>query len=95
MYLKFGSSEAAAAAQRALNGRFFAGKKIAADFQFAHAYQQVSDCQDWCRWSQLWTECVPYFPAPFSFSKSECNKANSVAGRTDIARSSVMLSCFV
>ena len=41
VYLKFGSVEAASAAQQTLNGRFFAGRKVVAEFQFAHAYQQV------------------------------------------------------
>lgn len=34
VYLKFGTVQAASAAQKALNGRWFAGKQIAADFQF-------------------------------------------------------------
>ena len=41
VYLKFGSVEAASAAQQMLHGRLFAGRKVVAEFQFAHAYQQV------------------------------------------------------
>ena len=39
VYLKFASGEGASAAQKALNGRWFAGRQIAADFQFPAVYQ--------------------------------------------------------
>ena len=39
VYLKFVSGEGASAAQKALNGRWFAGRQIAADFQFPAVYQ--------------------------------------------------------
>ena len=39
VYLKFVSGEGAAAAHKALNGRWFAGRQIAADFQFPAVYQ--------------------------------------------------------
>ena len=38
VYLKFASVEGASAAQKALNGRWFAGRQIAADFQFPAVY---------------------------------------------------------
>ncbi len=38
VYLKFASGEGASAAQKALNGRWFAGRQIAADFQFPAVY---------------------------------------------------------
>eukprot|EP00195_Chlamydomonas_chlamydogama_P016097 CAMPEP_0202891702 /NCGR_PEP_ID=MMETSP1392-20130828/1696_1 /ASSEMBLY_ACC=CAM_ASM_000868 /TAXON_ID=225041 /ORGANISM="Chlamydomonas chlamydogama, Strain SAG 11-48b" /LENGTH=493 /DNA_ID=CAMNT_0049575531 /DNA_START=40 /DNA_END=1521 /DNA_ORIENTATION=+ len=41
IYLKLASVDNAAAAQRCLHGRWFAGRQIAAEFQFAHAYTQV------------------------------------------------------
>ena len=34
VYVKFGTLQAAAAAQKALHGRWFAGKQVCADFQF-------------------------------------------------------------
>lgn len=40
VYLKFVAPAGAAAAQAALNGRWFAGKRIAADFQFLQPYNQ-------------------------------------------------------
>ncbi|GAX73040.1 hypothetical protein CEUSTIGMA_g492.t1 [Chlamydomonas eustigma] len=41
VYLQYSSLESAQAAQHGLHGRWFAGKQIASEFQFAHAYQQV------------------------------------------------------
>lgn len=38
VYLKFMSTQGAQAAQQALNGRWFAGRRIAAEFQFAQPY---------------------------------------------------------
>lgn len=38
VYLKFMAVEGASAAQQALNGRWFAGRRIAAEFQFAQVY---------------------------------------------------------
>ncbi len=38
VYLKFASGEGASAAQKALDGRWFAGRQIAADFQFPAVY---------------------------------------------------------
>ena len=38
VYLKFASGQGASAAQKALNGRWFAGRQIAADFQFPAVY---------------------------------------------------------
>ena len=40
MYVKFATQEAASAAQRALDGRWFAGRQICAEYQFAHLYSQ-------------------------------------------------------
>jgi hypothetical protein len=40
VYLKFGTAEAAAAAHRALMGRWFAGRQIVAEYQFVAPYQQ-------------------------------------------------------
>lgn len=40
VYLKFGTQHAATAAQQALNGRWFAGRRIIAEFQFAPIYAQ-------------------------------------------------------
>ena len=40
----FGSTEAAAAAQRALHGRWFAGRQVVADFQFAVPYKAHFGC---------------------------------------------------
>lgn len=38
VYLKFVSGDGASKAQAALNGRWFAGRQIAADFQFPAVY---------------------------------------------------------
>ena len=38
VYLKFMSGDGASKAQSALNGRWFAGRQIAADFQFPAVY---------------------------------------------------------
>ncbi len=38
VFLRFASVEGAQAAQRALNGRFYSGKQIVAQFQFAQVY---------------------------------------------------------
>ena len=38
VYLKFNNLQSAAAAQRALHGRWFAGRQIVADFQFTPVY---------------------------------------------------------
>ena len=40
VYLQFQSTEGAAAAQKALHGRWFAGRQIVAEFQFAPVYSQ-------------------------------------------------------
>ena len=40
VYLKFGSTEGASAARQALHGRWFAGKMIAAEFQFVPVYNK-------------------------------------------------------
>jgi hypothetical protein len=40
VYLQFQSTEGAAAAQKALHGRWFAGRQIVAEFQFAPIYSQ-------------------------------------------------------
>ena len=40
VYLKFGSTEGASAARQALHGRWFAGKMIAAEFQFEPVYNK-------------------------------------------------------
>ena len=40
VYLQFQSGEGAAAAQKALHGRWFAGRQIVAEFQFAPIYSQ-------------------------------------------------------
>ena len=40
MYVKFATQEASLAAQRALHGRWFAGRQICAEYQFAHIYSQ-------------------------------------------------------
>ena len=40
VYVKFVTQEAASAAQRALDGRWFAGRQICAEYQFAHLYSQ-------------------------------------------------------
>ena len=38
VYLKFSSPEGAEAAQKALHGRWFAGRQIVADYQFTQIY---------------------------------------------------------
>ena len=38
VYLKFASGQGASAAQKGFNGRWFAGRQIAADFQFPAVY---------------------------------------------------------
>jgi RNA-binding protein 39 len=38
VYLKFGSTEAAQAAAQVMNGRFYCGNVIRAEFQFAQVY---------------------------------------------------------
>lgn len=38
VYLKFGSVEGSAAAQKALHGRWFASRQIVAEFQFTQIY---------------------------------------------------------
>lgn len=40
VYVKFATQEAASAAQRALDGRWFAGRQICAEYQFAQLYAQ-------------------------------------------------------
>lgn len=40
VYLKYATMEAAAAAQLAMHGRWFAGRQLAVDFCFAHSYAQ-------------------------------------------------------
>ena len=40
VYVKFEAPPAAQAAQKALHGRWFAGKQVLAEFQFAAAYTQ-------------------------------------------------------
>ena len=40
VYVKFGTQEAASAAQRALDGRWFAGRQICAEYQFTAVYSQ-------------------------------------------------------
>ena len=40
VYLRFGSTEGASAARLALHGRWFAGKMIAAEFQFVPVYDK-------------------------------------------------------
>ena len=40
VYLQFQSGEGAMAAQKALHGRWFAGRQIVAEFQFAPIYSQ-------------------------------------------------------
>lgn len=44
MYLKFGSTESAAAAQQALNGRWFGGRQLGVDFQFLQPYNSHFKC---------------------------------------------------
>lgn len=44
VYLKFGELQGAAAAQRALHGRWFAGRQIVADFQFTPIYNNYFKC---------------------------------------------------
>jgi hypothetical protein len=44
VYLKFADANGAAAAQRALHGRFFAGRQLSAEFQFLHPYNQHFRC---------------------------------------------------
>ena len=44
VYLKFVNAQAATAAQAALHGRWFAGRQIAADFQFTPLYNQHFKC---------------------------------------------------
>lgn len=41
VYLKYATTEAAAAAQHAMHGRWFAGRQLAVDFCFAHSYAQI------------------------------------------------------
>jgi RNA-binding protein 39 len=38
VYVKFANVHAASAAQKALHGRWFAGKQVCADFQFAQLF---------------------------------------------------------
>ncbi len=38
MYLKFAAVEGSAAAQKALHGRWFAGRQVVAEFQFTAVY---------------------------------------------------------
>ena len=38
MYVKFATQEGATAAQKALNGRWFAGNQICAEYQFSAVY---------------------------------------------------------
>ncbi len=38
VYLKFGTVEAAQAAHKALNGRFYSGKQIMVEYQFVQVY---------------------------------------------------------
>jgi RNA-binding protein 39 len=44
VYLKFGTTEAAQAAHRALSGRFYSGNQIVADYQFAQVYSSHFCC---------------------------------------------------
>ncbi|KAK9823650.1 hypothetical protein WJX72_004426 [[Myrmecia] bisecta] len=44
VYLKFAAAEGAAAAQKALHGRWFASRQIIAEFQFAQIYSQHFRC---------------------------------------------------
>ncbi|KAG2426641.1 hypothetical protein HXX76_012955 [Chlamydomonas incerta] len=44
VYLKFGSVEAASAAQHAMNGRWFAGRQIGVEYQFLQPYNSHFKC---------------------------------------------------
>ena len=44
VYLKFLRPEGASAAQKSLNGRWFAGRQISADFQFPAVYNNHFKC---------------------------------------------------
>ena len=44
VYLKFGSQEMSAAAQKALHGRWFAGRQVVAEFQIEGLYRSHFRC---------------------------------------------------
>ncbi len=41
VYLKFGSVEGSGAAQKALHGRWFAGRQVVAEFQFTQVFNSA------------------------------------------------------
>ena len=44
IYLKFASTDAGSKAQMALNGRWFAGREVIAEFQFTAVYDSHFKC---------------------------------------------------